>query len=304
MTADGGQGGGSGGGERNTQPKTGTRLSAVEIHDNIIRPGEAELQRATSSLFFSSLGSGLAIGFSFIAGGYVMSLVGPQYDYAAASVVYPLGFILVIIARMELFTENTVVPVLPLLRSPSGGRLRRLLRVWVILLVGNLLGALVMGVVLARTAMVSEGLHAPLTDLARHATEGGFWRVAYQGIFAGWLIALLSWLLASTFQTGAQLVLIWLCTAPIAAFGFRHSIAGAVEAIYRAARGDADWLAMGGEFILPAVLGNAVGGVLLVALLNYAQVAPEMESETQWRPVGAPAMARRPRRTAARRPPG
>lgn len=277
-------------------PKEGTRLSAAEIHDNIVAPGEKELHRATRSLFFSSLGSGLAIGYSFLAGGYAMSLAPDRFDTAVAAAVYPLGFMLVIIARMELFTENTVVPVLPLLRHPTLARFRRLLRVWLILLVGNLLGAIVFAVVLARTPMAPEHLHPHLTQLAAHATEGGFWRVAYQAVFAGWLIALLSWLLASTFQTGAQLMLIWLCTAPISAFAFRHSIAGSVEAFYHAARGTAGWGTMVSDFVIPAVLGNAVGGVLLVAILNYAQVAPEMESETQWRPVGAPGLARRPRR--------
>lgn len=295
-----GQGTGGGDRERGNAPKHGTRLSAVEIHDNIVAPGEEELTRATSSLFFSSLGSGLAIGFSFLAGGYVMTLVPGEYGLAAAAAVYPLGFMLVIIARMELFTENTVVPVIPLLRKPSVYRFSRLLRVWLILLVGNLLGAVVFATVLARTPMVPADFHEQLAALAAHATDGGFWAVAYKAIFAGWLIALLSWLLASTFHTGAQLVLIWLCTAPIAAFGFRHSIAGAVEALYRGAAGHAGWLTMAGEFILPAVLGNAVGGVLLVALLNYAQVAPEMESETQWRPVGAPGSARRPLRRRPR----
>ena len=116
-------------------PKEGTRLSAAEIHDNIVAPGEKELHRGTRSLFFSSLGSGLAIGYSFLAGGYAMSLAPDRFDTAVAAAVYPLGFMLVIIARMELFTETTVVPVLPLLRHPTLARFRRLLRVWLILLV-------------------------------------------------------------------------------------------------------------------------------------------------------------------------
>lgn len=273
------------GGKQADAPKAGTRYSAVEIHEKIIGSGEEELYRATSSLFFSSLASGLAIAFSFLAGGYAMTLVPEHLGLAAAAAVYPIGFMLVIIARMELFTENTVVPVLPLLRHPGVHGLRRLARVWVLLLTGNLLGALIIATVIARTGMVGPELHPELTELGRHATEGGFWKVAYQAVFAGWLIALLSWLLASTYFTGAQLVLIWLCTAPIAALGFRHSIAGAVEALYLAARGEAAWGTMWGEFILPAVLGNAVGGVILVTLLNWAQVAPEMESETQWRPA-------------------
>lgn len=287
---------GSGGGGQG--PKAGTRMSAAEIHGNIVGSGEEELHRKTSALFFSSLGSGLAISFSFLAGGFVTGLVAPEYETAAMAAVYPLGFILVIIARMELFTENTVVPVIPLLHDPGMTRFMRLIRVWVILLVGNLLGAIIISLVIARTGMVPAHFHPDLSLVAGHAVEGGFWEVAYKAVFAGWLIALLSWVLASTYQTGAQLVLIWLCTAPIAAFGFRHSIAGAVEAFYLASRGEATWMEMLNGFVVPAVLGNAVGGVLLVALLNHAQVAPEMESETQFRPVGGPGVSRRARRVA------
>ncbi|CAN5746897.1 formate/nitrite transporter family protein [soil metagenome] len=256
-------------------PQAGTRLSAVEIHDNVLAPGEEELRRPAGALFWSALASGLVIGFSFLAGGFVASLAPAELRHAAAAAVYPLGFILVIMARSELFTENTLVPVIPLLNRRDRETFRQLVRVWATLLIGNLLGALAYSMVLARTPMVSADLHPPLLEIATRATEGGFWIVAYQAVFAGWLIALLSWLLAATRATGAQLVLIWLTTAPIAAFTFRHSIAGAVEAFYRAAVGAAPWGAMLGEFVLPAVLGNAVGGVLLVALLNYSQVAAE-----------------------------
>jgi formate/nitrite transporter FocA (FNT family) len=99
--------------------------------------------------------------------------------------------------------------------------------------------------------------------------------VVYAGVYAGWLIALLAWLLASTQSTGAQLAFIWLCTVPIHALGFKHSIAGSVEAFYLATGGKASWGAMLREFVAPSVIGNAIGGVLLVALLNYGQVAAE-----------------------------
>lgn len=260
-------------------PQTGTRFSAVEIHDNIRAPGEAELQRPVAALFWSALASGLVIGFSFLAAGYVSSLAPANLRHAAAAAAYPLGFMFVIMARSELFTENTLVPVIPFLNRRDRETFQRLLRVWVTLLVGNLLGAVLYSLVLSHTPMVAEHLHGTLMEVAVRATEGGFWLVAYQAVFAGWLIALLSWLLGATRATGAQLVLIWLTTAPIAAFTFRHSIAGAVEAFYRAAEGNATWSRMAGEFVLPAVLGNALGGVLLVALLNYSQVAAEQDDE-------------------------
>jgi formate/nitrite transporter FocA (FNT family) len=255
----------------------GTRLSATQIHENILGPGEHELQRPAAALLWSSLASGMVIGFSCLAAAFAADTAAPAYAHAAASAAYPLGFIFVIMARSELFTENTLVPVIPLLEHRNLETFLALLRVWGLLLAGNLVGALIFGSVIAWTPLVEPSVHSELLRISREATSGGFGRVLYAGVFAGWLIALLTWLLASTRSTIAQIVLIWLCTAPISALHFRHSIAGAVESFYRAALGDASWTAMLGQFVVPAVLGNAIGGVLLVALLNYGQVVADRE---------------------------
>jgi formate/nitrite transporter FocA (FNT family) len=260
------------------QPESGTRLSAVQIHDNILEKGEKEIERPATSLLWSAIASGLAIGFSFLASAFASHLVSEPYKHAAAAAVYPLGFIFVIMARSELFTENTLVPVIPFLERRDAETFKKLLRMWGLLLVGNLVGAVIFGWVLARTPVVDPELHPALLKIAGEAVSGGFGHVLYAGVFAGWLIALLTWLLASTHSTGAQIALIWLCTAPISALQFRHSIAGSVEAFYLAARDQAGWLSMVGDFVLPSVLGNAIGGVLLVALLNYGQVAAEKSS--------------------------
>jgi formate/nitrite transporter FocA (FNT family) len=259
----------------NDRPESGTRLTAVEIHDNIREPAEKEIERPAAALLWSSLASGLAIGFSFLAAAFAAHLSSEPYRRAAAASAYPLGFIFVIMARSELFTENTLVPVVPFLERRDRDTFRKLLRLWGLLLVGNMVGALVFGWVLANTPVVQAELHPELRRLAGEAVSGGFGQVVYAGIFAGWLIALLAWLLASTQSTVAQLAFIWLCTAPIHALGFKHSIAGSVEAFYLAAHGRASWGGMLGEFVVPSVIGNAIGGVLLVALLNYGQVAAE-----------------------------
>jgi len=260
------------------QPESGTRLSAAQIHRNVLLPGLKELERPAAALLWSSLASGLVIGFSFLGGAYLASLVGDAGKTAAASAAYPLGFIFVIMARSELFTENTLIPVVPFLEARDWNTFLALLRVWGLLLVGNLVGAAIFGWTLARTSMVEPGLHIELTRIAAHTTMAGFGHVAYAGVFAGWLIALLAWLLAATHATGAQIALIWLCTAPISALDFRHSIVGSVEAFYRAASGGAGWGEMLAGFVVPSVIGNAIGGVLLVALLNYGQVAPAREA--------------------------
>jgi formate/nitrite transporter FocA (FNT family) len=259
-----------GGDERTSK---GTRLSAEEIHENVRKAGEEELERPLGELGWSALAGGLTMGFSLVAAAYLSSLTSGHLRPAAAAAGYPLGFLFVVLARNQLFTENTLHPVIPLLHHRDGETFRRMLRLWAVVLAGNLVGALVFGVVAARTVMFEPSLRADMIEVARHGTEGSFGFVAYRAVFGGWLVALMAWLVASTRHTGAQMALIWLTTAPIAAFGFRHSIAGAAEAFYRAAIGDAAWGPMLGSFLVPALIGNVLGGVTLVALLNHAQVS-------------------------------
>jgi formate/nitrite transporter FocA (FNT family) len=252
---------------------TGTRLSAAEIHDNVLIDAEKELERPAPALFWSALDAGMVIGFSFAAGAFLSTVVAEPFRAAAAAAAYPLGFILVVLARSQLFTENTLEPVIPLLNRRNRKTLVGMLRLWAIVMAGNLLGAAVFALAAAHTPMLGAQLRPALLHVAESGTSGGFGLVVYKGIFAGWLVGLMAWLIGSTSATGAQIALVWLTTAPIAAFDFRHSIAGAVEAFYRAAVGATTWGGSLGEFVVPAIVGNVIGGVTLVALLNFGQVS-------------------------------
>ena len=259
------------------QPEEGTRLTAAQIHQNVLLPAEQEIRRPAAALLLSSFAAGLVIGFSSLAAAFAAQVASDQYEQAAAAAAYPLGFIFVIMARSELFTENTLVPVIPLLERRNLETLRLLARIWVLLLVGNLIGTVLFAATLGWTQLLQPDVAAELLEIARQATEGGFVKTMYAAVFAGWLMALLAWLLASTTSTLSQMVFTWLCTAPISALHFRHSIVGSTEAFYRAVLGDASWGAMLWGFVTPAVIGNTVGGVLLVALLNYGQVLADRE---------------------------
>lgn len=262
------------------RPKSGTRFSATEIHDNVFGSAEDEAKRPTRSLLWSAVAAGLVMGFSFLATAFA-SYVVPEPEHLrrfAIAAAYPTGFIFVVMGRSELFTENTLRPVVPLLHYRDRPHLRALGRMWGLLLLGNLVGAFIFAWIFGRTEAIDPVLRPSLDAVAAEAASGTFAEVFYLAIFAGWLIALLAWLLASTHNTAAQIAIIWLTTAAIGAFGFKHSIVGAIEAFYRAFTGSASWGDMIGNFIVPALLGNAVGGVVLVALLNYAQVKEETES--------------------------
>jgi formate/nitrite transporter FocA (FNT family) len=260
------------------KPETGTRLSAAEIHDNVLGPAEEELERSTTSLLWSALAAGLTIGFSFLVGGFAQTLVPERYAHAAAAIVYPLGFVFVVFARSELFTENTLEPVIPLLHKRDAETFRKMMRLWVLLLAGNLAGAALFAFVMQRTPILTGDVKLHLEQIAMASTSDGFGLTFLRAIMAGWLIALLTWLMASTHESIAHLVLIWLATAPIALLDFRHSIVGSVEAFYRVAAGSAPLMGIATTFIAPAVLGNTLGGVVLVAVLNYGQVHHERAS--------------------------
>src|SRR5437660_1148953 len=105
-----------------------------------------------------------------------------------------------------------------------------------------------------------------MSEMSAKTLEGSFGLQFYHGIFAGWLIALTAWLISATIYAGAQIALIWLTTAPIAALEFRHSIAGAVEVFFGAMVGVGTWPEALGGFVVPVVLGNIVGGVVFVAM--------------------------------------
>jgi formate/nitrite transporter FocA (FNT family) len=254
-------------------PEVGTRFSAQEIHANVLEQAKEEMRRPAFDLLWSAVTAGLTIGWSFVGGAYATTLVAPEYRHAVSAAVYPLGFILVIIGRSQLFTENTLEPVIPVLDKPSRDSLSKMLRLWAIVLAGNLAGAVLFGLLFAKTSVVSPEVQNAMATLSSSLFTGSFVAQLYHAVFAGWLIALTAWLVSATSHTGAQIFLIWLTTAPIAALDFRHSIAGAVEVFFGAASGLATWGAALGGFIVPAVLGNIIGGVIFVAMLNHGQVS-------------------------------
>jgi len=178
-------------------PETGTRFSAEEIHENVLVQAEDEMKRPASDLFWSAVTAGLTIGWSFVGGAYVSTLVGPEYRKAAQAALYPLGFILVIIGRSQLFTENTLEPVIPVLDHPTGDKLAKMFRLWGLVLLGNMFGAAAFALLFAHTNVVPEAVSSQMREMSAKAMEGSFGMQFYHAIFAGWLIALTAWLVQS-----------------------------------------------------------------------------------------------------------
>ncbi len=91
-----------------------------------------------------------------------------------------------------------------------------------------------------------------------------------RGVYGGWLIALMVWLLPAA--RAARFFVVVTVTWLVGAAELSHVIAGSVEVLYLVAAGDVGVARFVGGFLVPAFLGNSLGGVALVAALNHGQV--------------------------------
>jgi formate/nitrite transporter FocA (FNT family) len=249
---------------------------AVVIHEILRKEGETELSRRAGAIFWSGLAAGLSMGFSFLALALIQSGLpeGPARRLLA-SPGYSLGFVIVVLGRQELFTESTLTAVLPLLVRRDQETWLALLRFWAIVLCANILGTLVFAGLLTFPGLFPEPVRETMSEIGRNAVSGPFWPTAIRAVFAGWLIALMIWLLPSA--RSARLLVIMLLTTVVAVGGFSHVIAGSVEAAFAVFNGHASVGEYLAGFFVPTILGNTLGGVALVALLNHAPLAPELQ---------------------------
>lgn len=244
--------------------------SARKIHDTIFAEGAGELERKAAALFWSALAAGLSMGFSMITEGLLSAaLPDSSWKELVAGFGYSAGFLIVILGKQQLFTENTLTPILPLLHNRSAATLGKVLRLWGLVLLGNLVGALLIALTVAYTEAFGAGAKAAFVELGLKAIEPDVGATLVRGIFAGWLIALLVWLLP--YAETARVWVIIIITYIISLGHFSHVIAGAVETFTLAALQQASWGGVLAGYILPALVGNIVGGVILVAVLNHEQ---------------------------------
>ncbi|QJX47630.1 formate/nitrite transporter family protein [Hymenobacter taeanensis] len=241
------------------------------IYKSILKEGKTELERPSPSLFWSALASGLSMGFSMVGQGLLDTyLPDAPWRPLVSSFGYSLGFLIVVLGRQQLFTENTLTPVLPLLQRPTFGMLGEVLRLWAIVLVANLIGAALFALAVTHSPAFDPDVKQAFAELGHKALEHSFGTTLIRGIFAGWLIALMVWLLP--LAETARVWIIIILTYFVGLAHLSHVIAGSVETFTAAAMGYASWGSVLGSFVAPALIGNMIGGVMLVAVLNHAQI--------------------------------
>jgi len=246
-------------------------LDAKTTYEVIRREGQQELERSPSALLWSGLAGGLAMGFSLVGEGLLRAhLPDAPWRPLITKLGYSLGFLIVILASQQLFTENTLTPIVPYLARRTRTMLGKVARLWGVVLVANVVGTLLFAFVVARTDLFDVEARRAFGAIGLEAFGDYFWTTFIRGVFAGWLIAIMVWMLPAA--QSAQVLVIILITYVVGLGGLAHIIAGSAETAFVVFSGGATWGDYLGRFFVPTLLGNVVGGVTIVAALNHAQV--------------------------------
>jgi formate-nitrite transporter family protein len=253
-------------------------IAALVVHETVRRNGVMELRRSVRALAWSGLAAGLSMGFSFLAEALLGTfLPGARWRPLVTSLGYPVGFIIVITGRQQLFTENTLTAVIPLLANRDFATFRAVLRLWGVVLAANLAGSHIFAWVLSQTPVLKREFHQAMLDLATEAASVTWGTAVLRGIFAGWLIAMVVWMLAAS--STSRLAIIAILTYLVGLAGLTHVVVGSDEVLYLVMEGRLPWLSYVAGYMTPTLIGNVIGGVSLVSALNHAQVVTDAAPE-------------------------
>ncbi len=246
------------------------RPTADEIFEQVARNARGEIERSSMSLALSGVVGGMTMGLTPLAMSMAVTKLGDNtLGNMLAYLLYPIGFITVILGRAQLFTENTLYPVALVLSERK--HLWSTLRLWGIVFCTNIIGAAVFATLMAHTNALSPPMLSAMSKFGVVACLRPMPDIFWSGVIGGWMIAMVAWLVSGSHSITGSVMLIWLLTFVVGLGGFAHCIATSGEILAAVFHGQLvimQYL----RWLLPAVGGNITGGVLLVTLLEYGQV--------------------------------
>ena len=253
---------------------------AMATHEHIRQEGEKELERDAWALLWSAIAAGISMGASLLAKGlFHVHLEGVPGGILLESVGYTFGFIIVIMAHQQLFTENTITPVLPVMQNPTASNVMLLLRLWGVVLLGNMIGTAIAAWAFGYMPVFDEATRDAFYNIGMKVMENSPTEMFTKAIISGWLVATMVWMFPAAGP--AKLAVIVLMTWLIAVADTTHIIVGTIEILYLVFTGALPWQDFFWPFALPTLAGNICGGTFIFALLSHAQIRNDMSTQRE-----------------------
>ncbi len=260
-----------------SQQKNLSRPSAHEIYQQVAKNAKEELKRSTASLAISGLTGGIFMGLSALGVGVAVARLSHSPGaFVISRMFYPLGFIVVILGRSQLFTENTLYPVALVLTEPR--QIWNTLRLWATVLPSNMLGALTFASLAGLTHSMPADVVQAIAGLGLAAVHQPAGTIFWSGVVAGWIIATAAWLVSGSHSITGSVMVIWALTFVVGLGNFAHCIATSGEILTAVLTHQLPWMAYP-RWFGPAVAGNICGGVVMVTLLEYGQAVLSRTSD-------------------------
>ena len=242
------------------------RFETDEVFQRIIAAADEEIDTGTRELFFSALAGGFAITLTFLV---YASMTAKSDSPVIASLLYPIGFIYIILGGYQLYTENTLPPVALVLERLAS--FPALLRTWLVVALGNFAGGAFGALILAYTGVFSAEAAVAAIEISQKGIETGFWDLFFKAGFAGLIVAGVVWLDFAARDTISRFFLVYIAFLMIPLADLFHVVVSFTELTYLVLLGEASLISGLVGFVLPVFLGNTIGGVLLVTVVNYFQ---------------------------------
>lgn len=243
--------------------------------DGAADEGGDRLARTTLALLATGAVAGIDVGIGVLAKLSVMEATGSEL---LGGLAFGIGFVAILLGKSELFTENFLLPVTAVYQRRRS--VPSLLRLWTLTGVGNLAGGwVIMAIIVVGVPRIGES--DVLLETSHHFVEMGLgWPLFFSALLGGAAITLMTWMEQATESTGAKVVTVFGIGFVLAGTPLAHAVVTSLEmfgALQRSADfGYADWAGVFGI----AVVGNVVGGVVLITVLRMVQGRAQDQPDT------------------------
>ena len=235
--------------------------------NNYLNIARSKIENKLLKTFILAILAGIFISLASVLS-VVLSISITTYSVAKllSALVFPIGLILVILMKTELFTGNSLL-IIQLLKHEI--KLKQLLKNWLIVYIGNLVGSLIITFLIVNTPL-KEVIMDAFIKITYTKTSLNIYEAIILGILCNFLVCLAVYLSTNADTLVSKVITIFIPIFTFVALSFEHSVA------------NMSYLSFGylldNEIgirnilfnnLLPVTIGNIIGGVLLGTIIYY-----------------------------------
>jgi formate-nitrite transporter family protein len=253
-----------------------------EIWSESVEEGERRLARRPLGLAATGVIGGIDVMLGIMAmtvvSGALAASLPEEIAHVGGSLFFGIAFVLILVGRSELFTENFLVPIAALLRRR--GRAADLAVLWTVTMAGNILGILLLAAILTRAGLVPPSALTAAGTLADTFASRDLFAAFLSAVVAGTTMTLLTWLSEAVELDISRIALALLMGFLLAVPSLNHAVVSVGEMSFGLLAGTAHkatWIDLAQNFPV-AVAGNLVGGLGFVTLARVLQIRGEPDN--------------------------